>query len=259
MIEVKRNRGLLAPLFQDYRWNYLVEAVLDGMMGRAWVDRAEHPQVAITEYPRYQFFIPAGDPDHPESRAFLAGLPKPCVLVFSSAGWESAFKEVNREGILEITRYAFTSENLRNDQLRRFASQVPAGYRLEQMHLSRARQLAEEKSRFAEDHFQNFDSIDHFINLGFGFCILQREKIVSAATTFVVCRRGIEIQINTREEHRRKGLATAVAARLMLHSLENNLNPDWDAANEVSDRLAKKLGYTPQGTYTMFVVTGEGD
>ena len=47
------------------------------------------------------------------------------------------------------------------------------------------------------------------------------------------------------------------SARLLLHSLERGLDPGWDAANEVSVGLAKKLGYTFQGKYTMFVVVEE--
>lgn len=84
--------------------------------------------------------------------------------------------------------------------------------------------------------------------------MLDGDQIVSVATTFAICGTGIEIQINTREKYQGQGLATAVAARLMINSLENNLDPNWDAANKVSVGLAKKLGYTQQGTYALFLV-----
>jgi predicted GNAT family acetyltransferase len=102
----------------------------------------------------------------------------------------------------------------------------------------------------------NFDSPEDFIARGFGFCLLHGDQIASVATTFAICSKGIEIQINTREEHQRKGLATAVAAHLIVHSLEQGLDPNWDAANESSVGLATKLGYTPQGTYPMLFYTG---
>ena len=44
----------------------------------------------------------------------------------------------------------------------------------------------------------------------------------------------------------------------MVYSLEQGLDPSWDAANETSSRLAQKLGYTPQGTYNIAVVVGSG-
>jgi hypothetical protein len=258
MIEIKKNLARLAPLFVDYHWNYLVEAVLDGTMGKAWADDAEAPRVAVVGFPRIQLFIAAGDAALEESRAFLANLSRPSALVFASPGWEGVLKEMYGKKIVALPRYAFTSEALKVDHLQALAAQLPQGYRLAPLNLRLARQLAEEQSRFSEDHFVNFASLEQFLRLGFGFCVLEGEQIVSAATTFLVCRRGIEIQINTREEHQHKGLATAVAARLLLYSLEQGLDPGWDAANEVSAELATKLGYTFQGKYTIFVVT-EGD
>jgi RimJ/RimL family protein N-acetyltransferase len=124
------------------------------------------------------------------------------------------------------------------------------------MDLGLARRLGEEKSRFAEDHMRLFDSPEDFVERGFGFCLLHGDQIASVATTFAVCSKGVEIQINTRKEHQRKGLATVAAAALIVHSLEQGLDPNWDAANESSVGLATKLGYTPQGTYPMLFYTG---
>ena len=113
-----------------------------------------------------------------------------------------------------------------------------------------------EKSGIAEDHFGNFESLEDFIGRGFGYCILDEDEVVCLATTFLICDKGIEIQIDTRKSHRGKGLATVAAAQLMIHSMENNLDPNWDAANEVSAGLAKKLGYSPQGRYSIVFVAG---
>ena len=259
MHELTSDRRILSQLYQDYDWNELAEAVLDGSMGRAWADRAEKPRLGVLEYPLIHLYLVAGDPTLPESRDFLSHLPVPSALVFTAKDWEDILKQVHQKKILEHTRYAFSSENLDQHHLQELASRVPTGYLLQQMHLKQARQLAEEKSRFSEDHFLNFDSLDQFINQGFGFCILHNGAIVCAATTFVISKRGIEIQINTREEHRRKGLATVVAASLMLHSLQKGLEPSWDAANKISASLAEKLGYIPQGTYTMYVVTDDDE
>ena len=254
MIEVKRERHVLKNLFQDYDWNYLVEAVLDGTMGVAWANGERDPQVGVVGYPYIRLFVLAGDPAHPAGKGFIAGIDETSALVLPSPGWVDLLKQSHPDGIVERTRYAFSSESLDVDRLKKLASQVPAGYDLVPMQLKEARQLANEKSRFSEDHFLNFDSIDQFIKKGFGFCMMKGGEIVCAATTFVVCKRGIEIQINTREEYRGKGLATATAAQLMLYSLEVGLDPSWDAANEISARLAVKLGYSRRGTYMMYVV-----
>ena len=58
-----------------------------------------------------------------------------------------------------------------------------------------------------------------------------------------VCHFESKEQYFTLEEERRKGLASAVCARLILSCLDDGLYPSWDAANMNSVHLAEKLGY----------------
>ena len=67
--------------------------------------------------------------------------------------------------------------------------------------------------------------------------------MVSAALSFTRSRRRVEVQINTRQEHRHRGLGTAVCAALVLRCLDAGLAPHWSAANRRSEGLAEKLGF----------------
>ena len=253
MIEIEENRSKrLSYLFQDYRWNYLPDAILEGYMGKAYADDGDDPHVAMLTVPGLSLSIFGGHAQHPSARTNLEQLPSGTALLFVSTDWEKLAREMFGGRLLEMSRYAFTSEKLDIEHLRHLGSQVPPGYRLFKMDLHLARRLAREESAFSADHLCNFDSPDHFMQVGFGFCLLDGDEIVCAATTFAVCNSGIEIQINTRESHRGRDLASVAAANLLVHSLEQNLDPNWDAANEKSVGLARKLGYTPQGTYAMF-------
>jgi len=258
MIEIAVDkRGKLSKLFESYRWNFLVDAVLeDAVVSRAWADDAINPQVAVLELANIRLFIPGGDAYHPAARDFLEGLTGFAALIPASGDWEARIQETFTGRSVALPRYAFTSEKLDGKRLLKFSMKIPDGYSMVPMDIDLARRLAGEKSEFASDHLLNYESPEDFIARGFGFCILRAEEIVSAATTFVTCKAGIEIQINTREAHRGKGLATTAAARLLLHSLSLGLDPNWDAENKISVGLAKKLGYTPQGTYTLFVIPG---
>jgi len=248
-------RRKLAPIFRQYRWNYLADTVLDGITGRAWGDDEDYPQVGVLEFPNIRLFVVGGNPTHPSGYDFLVGLSDYSSIVFANPGWEDCLKSIHKKRLVELERYAFTSEKLDIEHLRGLASKVPDEYKLVRLDLPLVKKLAAQKSRFSEDHFFNFASLDDFIDRGFGFAILQGEDIISLATTFMVCTRGIEIQINTREAYRGKGLATLVAAQLLAYSLELGLDPNWDAANKTSVGLATKLGYTPQGAYTMYLIT----
>ena len=68
---------------------------------------------------------------------------------------------------------------------------------------------------------------------------------------------GIEIEVDTVEEERRKGLATAASAALILRCLDEGLYPSWDAQNMISVHLAEKLGYEYDHEYTAYEVSGE--
>ena len=57
------------------------------------------------------------------------------------------------------------------------------------------------------------------------------DEWVAGASSYSMYTGGIEIELDTKEEHRRKGLALAVAARLILECLDRGLYPCWDAAN----------------------------
>jgi hypothetical protein len=250
----EQDRARLAPLFQDYRWNYLADAILEGSMGTALADDEEDPQVAVLQATGLKLDIMGGDAGRLAARAYVEQLASTRAMIFASPDWEEQVRLIHGQRLITMPRYAFTSETLDPQYLRLLASRIPEGYRLARLDLELARQLAGEKSAFSEDHMLNFESPQDFLARGFGFCLLAGIEIVSVATTFAICSKGIEIQINTRNQHQGRGLATVVAARLILHSLENGLDPNWDAASLTSAGLAEKLGYSRQGTYSVVLL-----
>ena len=75
---------------------------------------------------------------------------------------------------------------------------------------------------------------------------------VAGAGSYCVYRGGIEIEIDTRADHRRKGLAAACGARLILECLDRGLYPSWDAIDLRSAVLAEKLGYHRGEAYVTY-------
>jgi GNAT superfamily N-acetyltransferase len=102
--------------------------------------------------------------------------------------------------------------------------------------------------------FTFYDSLDTFINEYFGFCVLYENEVVSITYPGHPFIDEFEIHIETIDspEHRRKGLATALCARLIEYSLKKGYVPHWDAANEPSVQLALKLGYTNPVEYKTY-------
>ena len=86
-------------------------------------------------------------------------------------------------------------------------------------------------------------SYEEFKNKGLGYIVLKDEQHVCIASSYTSYHNTIGITIVTLEEHRRKGLAAACAATLILECLKRGVNPEWEAANMESVSLAEKLGY----------------
>ncbi len=160
----------------------------------------------MLQIPKLKLSIPGGDAHHAAARAFMDKLPGFSALICVSPEWEELLQEIHSGKLVGMQRYAFTGEKLDIDHLRGLASQVPDGYRLERIDLSLAQQLATERGEFASAHMRNFDSPKDFVARGFGFCILAGDAIVSAATTFAVCAKGIEIEVGTQGETTGQGV-----------------------------------------------------
>ncbi len=252
------DRKKAAPLFENFKWNYMAQSILEGNHGEVSVDDPEQPNLAILYLPELRLGIVGGDPAHPAAEAYISGIKKRSFLMFADRyeGWDALGKKYHDVAFFQVMRYAFTSENLNVDYLKTLRDCDLGELVLKPLDLEMVRALSSEKSEITEDHFLNFATPAEFIEKGFGFAILEGKQVVSLATSFVVCDGGIEIQINTRKKYEGRGLGTVAAAALIVESLERGLDPNWDAATERSAGLAKKLGYTEQGEYPMYVVFG---
>jgi hypothetical protein len=257
MIEVKNNRRQqMAGLFTEHIGDYMADAVLDDYMGKAFMDD-EKQTFGVLELPAAHVAFLGGDLSHSSAYTYLKNLPRFSMIFVASPNFEQLAEKVHPGKWVRLERYAFSSENLNMTKLRELSSQLPDGFQVKKIDTVLARALLEDKeNKFARHHVINFDSPEDFSARGFGYCVCEGETIACVASTFTISRKGIDIQIDTKRDYRGKGLATVAAAHLIIHSLENNLDPSWDAATEISAKMAQKLGYTPQANYEMYVFTG---
>jgi hypothetical protein len=255
LIEINgEDRLKLAGLFNGHLGGFMPDSILESHMGRAFADD-QRAQFAVLELPSIKLSILGGDATHPLAAQYLQNLPRFTQLFFTSPDFVSLAQQVHPGKWIELERYAFSTDRLDIAKLHKFKTQIPEGHRIVKIDLALAKRLVEKKNSFASVHGMNFNTPEDFIARGFGYCALEGSRIACIGSSFVVCNQGIEIQIDTRNKYRGRGLATAVAANLMIHCLENKLTPGWDAATTISAQFAKKLGYTPQGKYTMLVFT----
>ena len=124
-------------------------------------------------------------------------------------------------------------------------TELPKGYRLAGMD-----ETAFEKHPFS--HGENYSCFDEFRAEGSGAVIYHDEEIVTAASSFLSLNGEVEMDISTKEKHRRKKLATACIARMLQNCMERGITVHWDAQNDISRHLAEKFGFEIETEYSVY-------
>ena len=215
----------------------LVTSCLEGMMdSKIYVTDLDDPRSAMAYLAEFAFF--AGEPD----RELASFKPKGVVgMVPSSEAWAKLIEECQPDAD-KVTRYAIKKgAKFDRANLQKLVDALPEGYEIKRIDADLYDKCLEIDD--FEDAVGHFASKEQYLELGRGFAAVKDGEPVSVASSYTVYREGIEIEIDTLEEERRKGLASAVCARLILSCLDDGLYPSWDAANMDSVHLAEKLGY----------------
>lgn len=244
MIELTKDQMKCLNDFYMNCTDSTVWSCLEGYMGRAWVDQFPNPTVA--RIVQGDFCFPVGNVDSVEAYNILNEYPKEInekdlLFIPHTNDWADKLdqsKKYNR-----ITRYAIRKEGFAFsvEKLNEYINQLPEKYELQQIN-DELYDLALSEN-WSKDFCSNFKSAEYYKKVGLGYVILHNGRIICGASSYTAYKGGIEIEIGTREEYRRQGLATICGARLLLECIKLNKYPNWDAANLNSVKVAEKLGY----------------
>lgn len=234
----------IAPMFDGWE-ETMIWSCLQGHMGRASV-LGEKGQSAMIEIGDFCFL--AGQP---AAELVLAAAPP--ILVPRDRGWEKLIRETLGPGVERHIRYAVRKEPgvFQAEQLRRLIGALPAQYRLERIGPALAGQLLRE--RWSRDLCAQFEGPEDFCRRGLGFAAVEGDWAVAGASSYTVYTGGMEIEIDTKPEYRRQGLAAACGARLILECMDQGLYPSWDAHDLRSLALTEKLGYHRDRPYPVYL------
>ncbi|UTR13065.1 GNAT family N-acetyltransferase [Evansella sp. LMS18] len=244
-------RKHLVPMFKDID-SMIILSYLQGHMGTAYVDDLENPTVAQIVVGIFVFY--AGDPHTKEAEELLFNLPEFALVIVESDEWKNRVEAVHGSKVEKFQRYRFEKNpaHLNRVHFENILSSLPEGYEIKKVD----KEIVNDPSfnELSEDFVSQFVSVDDFLNRGVGYALLHEGKVVSAATSFSIYDTGIEIEIATHPQYKRKGLATITAAALILDCLDSGRYPSWDAANSESVELAKKLGYILKESYDTYFI-----
>ena len=234
-----------APLFAGWK-ETMIWTCLQGHMGTVVTDGRTPPESALCAVGDFCFL--AGKPD-PE----LARLADRPILVPRTLDWEPVLRSVFGEKVSPFPRYAMDGpEAFDRERLAAYAAALPEGYALSPILPQHYPVLMGQA--WSKDLCGNFRDGDDFVRRGLGVIALQDGIPVAGASSYTIHDGGVEIEIDTRPDQRRKGLALSCGARLILDCLDRGLVPSWDAHNLPSVSLAEKLGYRLHAPYRAYLL-----
>lgn len=228
---------------------------LQGVMGEIYGDHPEHPASAAAILGDFCFL--AGEP----SQALVAFKPEGSkkefiIMIPQNGAWGQMIEEHWGHQAKKVTRYAVKKDPDAFDKakLQKMAGNLPEGYKIKPVDKELFQQCR--SMEWSRDQVGQYNGFEEYKKLGLGFVIVKDGEAVSGASSYSSYQDGIEIQIDTRKDHRRKGLARVCGATLILECLERDLYPSWDAQNQESIYLAEQLGYQLDHPYTAYEING---
>lgn len=195
---------LVSDLFAEHRRRrHLIDHGIENEVGTAFVDSPSHPAVAVLTVGRVTLF--GGDPEHPSAKGIVASLSG-AICTPEDDTWSKLIREVHGSRIESWRRVEFDSGNLDPTKIEEITNRPVDGLRIERVDEELAVRLAHD---VGGGFFGKFRSLEQFLDIGFGYCGIVDESVVSGATTGVVCERGIGIQVETHSEYQRMGIGTS--------------------------------------------------
>ena len=249
MVYILEDTSRVEKLFEGWE-ETLIWSCLQKVMGKVFVTDPDHPVSAFAFVGCFGFF--AGVPD----RELVSHKPEGFVILAPQDEAWAALIEECYPSAKRVIRYAIRKDTrFDTNALRREADSLPEGYELREIDGELYDLCLEDP--VTRDFVSPFESREKYLELGRGMVILKEGRIVAGASSYTRYREGIEIEVDTVESERRKGLATIVCAALILRCLKEGLYPSWDAQNMNSVRLAEKLGYEFDHEYVAYEVASE--
>lgn len=239
-----------------YNWKEtLIWSCLQSIMGDIYADSLENQLSAIAIIGDFCFF--AGLPN----KELVLYKPIECkndfiIMVPQNEQWGELIADAYGNRANQVTRYAIKKEKNVFDQekLQNAVDFLPPEYSIKMID----KDIFDlcKSNGWSMDLVSQYKDYEMYKELGIGVAILKDGTLISGASSYARYKNGIEIEIDTKEEFRRKGLAYVCGAKLILECLERELYPSWDAQNKWSVALAEKLGYHYGHEYLAYEVCG---
>lgn len=246
--EAKTVKRLVQGWEETMIWSYLQDC-----MGKAWASGEQKPdsvQIVIGD-----FCFLGGIPNRELVNNKAAFMEKDFIIMMpQSEEWQELIEDSYGEHATKQLRYAIKKDPyvFNKEKLSNIVKNLAPEYSISLIGEVLFQQIQD--LPWARDLCVNFATYQEYREHGLGVVVLKNGEIVSGASSYSYYHGGIEIEIDTREDLRRRGLALACGAKLIIECLKRGIYPSWDAQNMGSVLLAEKLGYEMDKEYPVYEI-----
>lgn len=250
MIKLEKEKmNIIKHLFRKIRFNMATSAI-QGYMGEVYVNKLESPDFAMIFLGRFCFID--GNPNNEDAESALKNIDNYYKIIIANDNWFNLIEKVYKNNYEIDLRYSMKKDtNFDKERLVKLSKTLDNHYEIKPIE-GKIYQKVLETDSFST----NISMSENYEKYGFGYCAIEKssDKIVAVITTQAVYDNSREMNIKIEEEHRRKGIGTAISAIMILECLNRNIYPSWDAANLNSLRLSEKLGYELDSEYRIYEI-----
>jgi GNAT superfamily N-acetyltransferase len=255
MVELLAEERQVLSRFRKEKTDVTLCSCIEGKMGKAWVDNKDNPTFGIAVVADFCYLL--GSIEGYNGEVSIEELVEKCkgkIIIADVSSWISFIESQYPNPLKRFSRYSIKTEPnvFKKDTLNEYINAIDSEFNISRIDESLYPKVLEDD--FMADCCSNYDSYEDFLNNGLGYAIVYNGEIIAGASSYTYCEGRIEITIGTKDEYRRKGLALAVASKLILACIERNIYPHWDAANLGSVALAEKLGYHFDKEYQVYAI-----
>ncbi|MFT8352133.1 GNAT family N-acetyltransferase [Clostridium saccharoperbutylacetonicum] len=243
----------LEKLFKGWQ-ETLIWSCLQGYMGRAYADSITSSKSAQIIVGDFCFF--AGEANKElilnKQESYKSNF---IIMIPQHDEWSKLIEQAYKENAKKVYRYAIKKEKNVFDieKLMKIVENIKKEFNIQMIDENVFDQVI--SNSWSKDLCSQFNDYEDYRKRGLGVVILKDGIVVSGASSYTVYKEGIEIEIDTRKDYRRRNLALVCGAKLILECLKRGLYPSWDAQNKGSVALSEKLGYHFDKEYVAYEIT----
>ncbi|MCX6344108.1 MAG: GNAT family N-acetyltransferase [Armatimonadetes bacterium] len=258
--------GSIRHFFDELYQSLPIEAIIAGnSKATIWIDNASSPRATFV-WDRAHCYYFGGDGTNNEFNNELRSLLAEFVipdsitrgrrvfkLYYTNEGWESVLPTVFVASTL--TKRARQFYALPDCEFQEISRCVSEDVRVEQvsnsiLHNTKIGNVG----CMCEEILSSWQTIEEFLNIGFGYCVVQENDIVCWCLAEYVSGRKCGIGIETVQPYEKRGFATLAATAFISHCLSHGIAPHWDswADNIGSIRVAEKVGFRKVLDYSVY-------